>query len=173
RVLVVSLIADCARDGLVDGVEGSVPAGFAEEMCELIEGEADLVGKALRFDLAFGGFEGPVDEERAANEIGARNESPVAAVEAVGAVVAHDEEAVGRDDEVKAADVGRQIEGPLGRDTRDVGGWHGGEVVAVGVVVGGGGFGGAGFDLLEAVEVEDAAAKVDAVAGNPDDAFNE
>src|SRR5205823_12847562 len=93
--------------------------------------------------------------------------------EAVGAVVAHDEEAVGRDDEVKAADVGRQIEGPLGRDTRDVGGWDGGEVVAVGVVVGGGGFGGAGFDLLEAVEVEDAAAKVDAVAGNPDDAFNE
>ena len=117
-------------------MEGSVPAGVGEEVGELVEGEGGFVGEGGLVVLIVGGFEGPVDEEWAADEIGAVDESPVAAVEAVGAVVAHDEEAVGRDDEVFALNVGGKIEGPLGGDAGDVGGGHGGEVVAVRVVVG-------------------------------------
>ena len=91
---------------LIDGSEGPVPAGFGEEVGELVEGEADLLGEACAVALAFGGFKGPVDDEWAADDIGARDKAPVAAVEAVGAVVAHDEEAVVRDHEVQAVDVG-------------------------------------------------------------------
>jgi hypothetical protein len=94
------------RCASVDGPEGPVPAGSSEEVGELVQGDADLLSEACAVNLVFGGFEGPVDDEWAADDIGAGDEAPVAAVEAVGAVVAHDEEAVGRDDEVKAVDVG-------------------------------------------------------------------
>ena len=158
---------------LVDGLEGSLPAGVGEEVGELMKGEAGPVGEAVLIDLAVGSFEGPVDEQGAADEVGAGDEAPVAAVEAVGAVVAHDEEAARRDDEVFTLDVSGEVEGPLSGDPGDVRGWDRGEVVAVGVVVGRGDFDSLGLALLDAVEVDDAVTEMDAVAGNTDDTFNE
>jgi hypothetical protein len=105
-------------------------------MDDLVEGEAGLFREAGLIGLAVGCFEGPVDEEGAADEVGAGDEAPVAAVEAVGAVVSHDKEAVEMDDEVFPLDVRGEVKGPLGGDAGDAGGGNGGEVVAVRVVVG-------------------------------------
>ena len=66
--------------------------------------------------LVFRHFERPIDEERASDEVGARHESPVAAVVAVGPVVSHHEVVAGRNDEVFALDVSWE-----GRRTR----WQG------------------------------------------------
>lgn len=165
-------ITDLRWIGLVDWVEGSVPAGVGEEVGELVEGEAGSVGEAGLIDL-IGSFEGPVDKEGAADEVGAGDKAPIAAVETVGPVIAHDEETVGRDDEVFALDVRGEIEGPLGSDAGDVGGGDGGEVVAIGVVVGGGDFYGTRLVLRDSVEVDDTVTEVDAVAGDADDAFDE
>ena len=57
------------------------------------------------FDLVAGGDEGPVDEERAAHDVFAGDEAPVAAVEADRAVVAHGEVVAGGHDKVFALDV--------------------------------------------------------------------
>ena len=69
--------------------------------------------------------------------------------------------------------MGGEVKGPLGGDVGSAGGWDGREVVAVGVVVGVGRLGCVGFVLGDSVEIDDAAAKVDAVAGDSDDSFNE
>ena len=154
-------------------MESSAPAGVVEEMGDLVKGEAGSLRRVRREHLILRSDEGPVDEERAADEIGAGDEAPVAAVEAVGAVVAHDEVHIGWDDEVFALDVGGEVEGPTAVTWRSEGGWNGGEFVVVGVVVGGGGLGGVGLVLGDSVEVEDAVAEVDAVAGDADDALDE
>ena len=85
--------------------ESSAPAGFVEEMEELVKGEAGAVGEAGLVDLILWGFEGPVDEEWPADEVGAGDQAPVATVEAIGTVVSHDEEVVWRNDEVFALEV--------------------------------------------------------------------
>jgi hypothetical protein len=41
------------RRALVDGVEGSLPARFADEVCELVEGEAGLLGETCLVVLVF------------------------------------------------------------------------------------------------------------------------
>jgi hypothetical protein len=65
-------------------------------------------------DLVGWGLEGPVDEHGAAEDVFAWDEAPVAAVEALGAVVAHGEDFARRNDEVVALDVVGEIERPEG-----------------------------------------------------------
>ena len=89
----------------VDSMKRPVPSGVADEMEELVEGKAGAIGETGLLDLIFGGLEGPVDEERPPDDIAARNKAPVTAVEAIGAIVSHDEVVAGRDEEVFALDV--------------------------------------------------------------------
>ena len=67
------------------------------------------------------GLEGPVDEHGAADDVFAGDESPEAAVEGLGAVVAHGEDEAGGDDQVAADDVVGEIDHPAGGDVGVVG----------------------------------------------------
>jgi len=75
--------------------------------------EADTVARALLVDLVCWCLEGPVDEEWAAYDIFAGNEAPIATVKALGAVVAHCKDLAGRNDQVVALNVLRQLLRPL------------------------------------------------------------
>ena len=86
-------------------MKSPAPAGVVDEVEELMEGKAGAVGEACLVLLIFWGLEGPVDEERPPDDIAARNKAPVTAVEAIGAIVSHDEVVAGRDEEVFALDV--------------------------------------------------------------------
>ncbi len=56
-----------------------------------------------------GDADGPVDEERAAEDVLAGNEAPEAAVVAVLAIITHDEVAVGRNADVAVVDIGGKL----------------------------------------------------------------
>ena len=58
----------------------------------------------------------PVDEKWTADEVGSGDQAPVAAVVAVGTVVAHDEVHAGWNDEIFTLDVGEKVKRPLGGD---------------------------------------------------------
>ena len=140
--------------------------------------EGDAVADGLLVDLVGGGFKGPVDEHGTAYDVFAGNEAPEAAVEGFGAVVAHGEDGAGGYDEVAVDDVAGQLVGPGGGDVVAGAGGDGGEVVAVGLVGVLGvavvdGLAGVGLVLGYAVEVDDAVAEVDVVAGDADGALDE
>src|SRR5664279_471028 len=86
-------------------VESAAPARLVKKVQDHVADEADSVSGALLVDLVAGGDEGPVDEERSADDVFAGDETPVAAVEADGAVVAHGKVLAGGDDEVFTLDV--------------------------------------------------------------------
>ena len=158
---------------LVDGVEGAGPAGLVKEVEGGVEGGGDALGGGGFVDVVFGGHEGPVDEEGAADEVALRDQAPVAAVEAVGAVVTHDEVVARRDNEVIALYMGRKVDGPGGGGAGEVVWRAGGEVIVVRAVVGVGGEDREGLSLRDAVAEEDTVAEVDTVAGKADDALDE
>jgi hypothetical protein len=163
---------------LLDEMEGALPACLVEDVDEDVAHEAEAIADALLVDLVGGGLEGPVDEEGAAYDVLARDEAPVAAVETFGAVVAHGEDFAGRDGEITVLNVAREFVTPAGGDVAVVVGRNGWEVVAVriegvlGIVVVDG-HACVGLVLCDTVEVDDAVAEVDAVAGNADGAFDE
>ena len=103
---------------LADDVEGAAPAGLVEDVDEDVAHEGDAVGDGGLVDLVGGGLEGPVDEHGPADDVFAGDESPEAAVEGLGAVVAHGEDFAGWDDEVAVDDVVGQVERPVGGDVR-------------------------------------------------------
>src|ERR1019366_10459388 len=76
-------------------------------------------------------LERPVDEHGPTNNIFIRDEAPITAVEADIAVVAHGENAVWRNYKFAILNVGRQGVAPFRRHPVIVGGWNGGEVVAI------------------------------------------
>ena len=159
-------------------MEGAAPAGFAEEVKDDVADETDALADGLFVDLVGGGFKGPVDEHGAADDVFARDEAPEAAVEALGAVVAHGEDLAGRDDEVAVLNVVGEFVGPACGDLIVGAGRNGGKVVAVGLegvlgVVVGDGHAGVGFVLRDAVEVDDAVAEMDLVARDADGALDE
>src|SRR5271170_4083407 len=121
------------NDLLFDEMKRALPACLVEDVDDDVEHEADAFADALFVDLVGGGLEGPVDEERAAYDVLARNEAPVAAVEALGAVVAHGEDFSGRDYEIAVLNVAGEFVGPAGGDSGVLVGGDGGKVVAVGV----------------------------------------
>ena len=93
-------------------VKGSTPAGVAEKVRHDVDEECGALSNADFVYLIFGRFERPVDEKRTPQNILFRDESPVAAVEAVGAVIAHGEVMAGRNDYVSVFDVRGQCDGP-------------------------------------------------------------
>src|SRR5580704_17033996 len=74
---------------LTDQMQRSAPPGLIEEVKDHVGVERKLVAQALFFILIVGLDKRPVDEQRAADDIGSRHEAPVAAVEADGAVISH------------------------------------------------------------------------------------
>ncbi len=166
------------RNLLLNEMEGALPACLIEDVDEDVAHEAEALADALLVDLVGGSLERPVDEEGAAYDVLARDEAPVAAVEAFGTVVAHGEDFAGGDDEVAVLNVAGKLIAPAGGDVAVVVGGDGGKVVAVGIegvlrVVVVGGHAGVGLVLCDAVEIDDAVAEVDAVAGNADGALDE
>lgn len=158
---------------LPDELKGAVPSGFIEEMKHLVEGEGASFGDGGFVLLFLRSFERPVDEEGASDEIGARHQSPVTAVVAIGTVVAHHEVVAGRNDEIFTLDVAGKIDGPGGEDTAPLIGWDGREVIVVGIVVGSGGLGRVGLPQRDTVAIDDAVTKVDPIAGKPDGPLDE
>src|SRR3989338_1289416 len=80
--------------GSADEVEGPPPAGVGEEGAGASDQAADAGSRLAAGRLhPFGpaSLEGPVDQEGAPDDVIARHQAPLAAVEAVVAVVAHDE----------------------------------------------------------------------------------
>jgi hypothetical protein len=163
---------------LADDVEGAAPAGAIEDVEDDVADEGDAVAHGGLVGLLGGGVEGPVDEHRAAHDVFLRDEAPVAAVEAFGAVVAHGEDVAGRNDEVVALDVRGEVLTPELGELGVGAGRDGGEVVAVGIVgvvevAVFGGHAGVGFGLGDSVEVNDAVAEVDVIAGEADGTLDE
>ena len=159
-------------------MERTLPSCFVEDVDENVAHEAETIAYALLVDLVGGGLERPVDEEGSAYDVFARDEAPVAAIEAFGAVVAHGEDFAGGDDEVAVLDVAGEFVGPAGGDVAVVVGGDGGKVVAVGIegvlgIVVVDGHAGVWLVLRDAVEVDDAVAEMDAVAGDADGALDE
>src|ERR1035437_5341592 len=97
---------------LADDVEGAVPAGLVEDVQEDVAHEGDAVADRLLVDLVGGRLEGPVDVHGAADDIFAGDESPEAAVERLGAVVAHGEDGARGYDKFAVDDVVGQVVGP-------------------------------------------------------------
>ena len=98
---------------LLHQVKGSVPARLVEEVQRDLTHGDDARNEAGLVVVGFIGPEGPVDEERTPDDVGAGNEAPVAAVEGDGAVVSHGEVIALGHDEVGLLDVIGQVERPL------------------------------------------------------------
>jgi hypothetical protein len=163
---------------LFDEMEGALPACLVEDVDENVAHEAEAIADALLVDLVGGGLERPVDEEGSAYDVFARDEAPVAAIEAFGAVVAHGEDLAGRDDEIAVLNVAGEFVSPAGGDVAIVVGGDGGKVVAVGIegvlgIVVVDGHTSVGLVLCDAVEVNDAVAEMNSVAGDADGALDE
>ena len=54
-------------------MEGSSPTGLVEEVDEFVKSEAGLFRGTLFVHLIFRGFEGPINEEGASDEVAARD----------------------------------------------------------------------------------------------------
>src|SRR5581483_10547816 len=154
-------------------MQGTAPASSVEEVDGLVKDPGHSVGQRSLVLLRIGGFEGPVDEEGAADDVGARNEAPVTAVEADSAVIAHSEIEAGGNDEILSLNKSRQSLSPFGGDVAAHLRGDGGEVVAIRLVIRVGGLAGVGLVQGNAVAVDNAGAEVDVVAGNTHNALDE
>src|SRR5271156_4501143 len=90
---------------LTDQMEGSAPAGLVEEVKNYVGIELELVSHSFFLILIVGFDEGPIDEQRAAHNVGSRPKAPIAAVERDGAVIAHGEVTARRNHEVLSLNV--------------------------------------------------------------------
>src|SRR4051794_22431796 len=100
------------KSALSHYLKGAAPAGIAEEMHYDMAEPRHFVGHSGLLVLAVRRLEGPVIEQRPAHDVGARNEAPVAGIEAVVAMIAHHEELAGRDDQLAIDHVVGKIDGP-------------------------------------------------------------
>src|SRR5438067_13810735 len=90
---------------LPDQLESAVPARLGEEVDDHVQYELDPVADRVLLILTGWRIKRPVYEHRAANDAGARNEAPVAAIFADVAVVAHAEISVRRDNDLATLNV--------------------------------------------------------------------
>src|SRR5260370_5996564 len=167
-----------AMTSLSNEMECAVPAGLVEDVDQDVAHEGDALAHALFVDLIGWRLKRPIDEHGAADDVLARNEAPVAAVQALRAVVAHREYLAWGDDQVVSLNVIRQIVLPARGDAVVGVGWDAGEVVPIGVVgmlrvVVIDGLAGLGLILGDAVQIHDAVTQVNPVAGNCDGALHE
>ena len=156
----------------MDGVEEAVPAGAGVEVAQGVKHAGEGSAESAVGVVGGGGADGPVDDHGAAHDGVAIDEAPVAAVEAVVAVVAEGEVVVRRDDQFGADDVVENVVGPFGADAEaeelTVGGR---EIVAEGIFEGG------VVDdvrLVErrAVDVNALVDDADVISGKTDDALD-
>ena len=110
------------RQSLLHQMEGAAPAGLVEEVDGDVEDKAYTVADGGLIDLVFRSDERPVNEKWAAHDIFARHKTPVAAVKAHGAIVAHGEIMALRDDQVVSLNMGRKLDGPFGGYVSGLGG---------------------------------------------------
>ena len=135
--------------------------------------EADSFAGALFVDLIRRGLERPVYEQGPTDDVLSRHESPIAAVEDDGAIVAHGEVFSRRHDEVFALNICGEADAPTRGNVAAFWRRYCGEVVAIRVVVAVGWFPGLRLILFLSIEEDDAVAQVDAVSGDTYDALDE
>src|ERR1700749_1684992 len=97
----------------------------------------------------------------------------MAAVHAICAVISHNKIMTGRNDQVLTLNVLPELYRPIGSNPRLSRGIHCREVVNVRIIVRTCGLGCLRLVLSYTVEIDDTVTKMDVVAGNPDDAFNQ
>ena len=100
------------------GVEHAAPAGACREMHQSVEDADDALGEGGLSIVGAVRIDGPIDQKWAAHDGVAIDESPVAAVEAVIAIIAHGEIFVWRHDQFVALNVVPDIVSPFGLDGR-------------------------------------------------------
>src|SRR6266404_885516 len=98
---------------LPNHLQGAVPSCFREEVCDYVQHELDPVTDRVLLVLPRGCIKGPVYEHGAAYHVGARNESPIAAVFAYVAIVAHAKVGVWRHNDLAALDMRTHGKNPL------------------------------------------------------------
>src|SRR5947209_3793327 len=98
---------------LPDDVERAAPTRLGEEVGDHVHDEADAIADGALFVLVTRRFKRPVNEHRPADDVRPRDESPVAAVFADVAIVAHPKITVRRDDYISALDVRTHGEDPF------------------------------------------------------------
>src|SRR5664279_1195554 len=102
---------------LVHAVERAAPARVGEEVDCDVGNPGHLTSQALLVLLIFGSLERPVVEERAADDVLARDEAPEARIEAGVSMIAHHEVLIGRHDEVAVLNMVGEIDYPRGDGT--------------------------------------------------------
>src|ERR1700744_6130939 len=85
---------------LLHQVQGAAPARLVEEVDDDMEDKAHAVANGGLVDLVFRGNKRPVNDKRAAHDVFAWHKTPVTAVEAHRAIVAHGEIMARRDDQI-------------------------------------------------------------------------
>ena len=151
-------------------VESPAPARLVEEVHQHSTELLCAIAHAGAVLVFFRGNERPINEERPADDVFTRHESPEAAVEAVQSVVAHGEVVGGGNDEIAILDMTWQIVRPGWLDVLPLCGGHVREFVAIGRVVAVIGMAGLRLILPLAIQVHISFVEMNVVAGNADDA---
>ena len=116
-------------------------------------------------------LERPIDEHGTTDDVFVRHKSPIAAVEADVAIVAHGKNAVRRNHQLAILEVRGKRVAPGRVQAVVIGRWNGREVIAI-AVVGSVADDEGRFELL-AVAINDAVLKLDAVTRYSDDALHD
>src|SRR5258708_4974198 len=115
RFRIQRLFPDVNSWALVHKVKGAAPPGFIEEVTQGVENiVATLLQALIRIGTGWH-IERPENKQRTADNVGARNKSPVPAVEAGIAVVAHHEVTAVRHNQVIALNMLSHFDWPVGR----------------------------------------------------------
>src|SRR4051812_6031322 len=165
------------RSRSASDVQRALPARVSKEMKRHVRNPGYVVANAGFVVLVLGGDEGPVVEERPADDVLAWDEAPVAGIEAVVTIVAHHEELACGDDEIAVDNVTCKFIGPRV--------WYASIRIAVSFRGDGrkfvverhvvGGSCGLCVRLRQflAVDIDDAVVEMEVIAGNSDEALDE
>src|SRR5262249_16486537 len=120
---------------LLHPAERSVPAGLIKKMNDLIEKKRHALSHCSALVFVVWRYERPIYKQWTTNDVLLWDETPVAAVKTLFAIIAHAEEVAGWHDQIFALDAFVQFQGPVIRHAVNPGGRQSGKLIAVCVVV--------------------------------------
>src|ERR1035438_5972608 len=119
---------------LQDKLESTLPAGLIEKVQHNFAQKQNAIAPGGLAILVIRRLKRPVNEHGTPDDVFLWDESPVAAIEAHAAMVAHGKVVVGRNDNVIPLDVGLQIHHPVGKNIRIIRGSNRGKIIPVRIV---------------------------------------
>src|SRR5579872_1865139 len=97
-------------------VEEAVPPGQAKKMYSNVHERSHTIANGLRLAVLFRHIEGPKDNQRTPNNVFFRHKAPIAAVQAVIAVVTHGKVVVRWNNHFFTSNTGLESRGPFRRN---------------------------------------------------------